>query len=871
MNLRNSLYPQYHMEDQSGRAPAGAKAIFSTNNGEREPQDKNPGISAILRSDPEAACDQMAGTYQTKYPEICLTITHPIVTADLHDFFDGSDIQRHGWQFLIKVLRKIATRNADRIADLEARLNGFADVWINVNVKASPNLIKSKKNTADSIRQLFTESDEQIYGPEFLNSAAALVQTKLLKIFNRCRFALHIKPHMLMVLLANIDHEEDTMRLQQEYDQVYSISPRIQVELNADLVSTRHDQITSSRGPLPPLQQMQGVAQEYGDTYGTPEHYDMGPTRPYNPEAVYYFPAEGYPQPILYQQQPRRNQMASATALQSASNSSVQRGRKNPSKGLSDDARKVSRGSDSSRPSVNHGPIGNEHWQQGRTPEQYNSNISMQIPVYASHYSGQSSNLHPNYQRNNTSAYPPHIENMRHPTHPHSISQRHPNTKYLTQYPPPMIEQNSLYPGRASSTNVPARPIFAKNQTPVGSNAFGNRLPGTQSRSSGRSEFDMSPRRSVPALVQSAGRGGTHRAAENTRKGAETSAIRIGGFPNDVSEAAIWELLRQCVGFLRFEIVSKSNGIESPYSWCFAYFQDPHCAQDAIHQIPRLNVNWMQGRNLEANWSRQKDNGPSFPEYHNSSNTRQSTQNASATDPRQISSNAGQLGELCLEDHTTGQQKEATAENNIRSVEGSNDGATTDIAKAQADHPRPSTNSMVFQSGDPVSKPMDVLASHDSKQVGRGSNISDLRTVNELPDFSNKTAPLQQHASIADVSTSDDNLQNQGRPLMVDGVQDIEPPPDHDLPKGVQNQSYSSKRFSLPGDSNSQIPSEIKETARIVPVKEKGAASAGAEAGARAGDGGAGTAKDLAATEDKRHEVNQVAKKVNINKNSHLV
>lgn len=251
------------------------------------------------------------------------------------------------------------------------------------------------------------------------------------------------------------------------------------------------------------------------------------------------------------------------------------RGRKNPTKRMSDDARKGTDTSTSQHPSFSRGPSG--PWQQVRSPESIRSPSGPAIQPYFPVPPGGGPNWHPYDLRNITPGYPPGVENNAPPHFSHGNvhqtqagGQKYSQGRYTSN---PFLYMPERPIGQGScAQNMSFAPgqAHVHNQLIVDPNAFGNRLPGYQSDFVGQYNPEQGVQRTALASISNAGQTWTQRTPERSRPGSDGRTIWVGGLPVDINHVEVVTLLEQCRGFVSTTgpITSKAKQSNAPF--CFA-------------------------------------------------------------------------------------------------------------------------------------------------------------------------------------------------------------------------------------------------------------------------------------------------------------
>lgn len=311
-------------------------AIFSTRAGQHCQRRRIPGMSLVIRSDPNDDRDTMAAKLQAQFPTICRNITTFGHRGDayVNDYFDEYDQQLQGQGFLRAVLLHIAHSNATRareVQDLSSR-------WMATNTDAFALL-----GPEHLVEHVFTKEDIEQY------EMGLLVET--------------------LILLQHAAAFQNAVRLQEQHQPVLheygeSVLSR---EPNLTKISSQRPALPTSRVIPPPVNRYptpQGRYPQQRLTSSTEvlEHTNLGSTNrgdfhsdsttnTFNSPYMNYnmaIPSLGLPGPFSYGSLPR----VSLSERQRNYNSIAQpKGKKNPAKKSTDDARKAGQGGSSRRQS----------------------------------------------------------------------------------------------------------------------------------------------------------------------------------------------------------------------------------------------------------------------------------------------------------------------------------------------------------------------------------------------------------------------------------------------------------------------------------------------------------------------------------------
>ena len=334
-------------------------ALFSTRNGKYAQRQAASSMSIVIRSDPAEDRDTMTTRLFDEFPEICKAMT-TFTTPQVGDYFDGYDQELHGYEFLKAVLLHIIGINARRARDIQ----DYVRRWLATNTEAFAMLLAEHTQ-----EHLFTEEDNQEYEKGFLGEAA--VQIKRLK-----EQAYHSGECYYVIESGNVDTytlvteaTRESTRLREQHDFMAEEHrrftqfrdqhpPNVPISQNpsASFAPERHhksarhwsmvadlpSQCNRQQGRLPqpyPHPPFSGMENAYAGPSNQPHIYPESMHPP--PSASYNMAiaSRGYPGPSDYVPHVR----APISERHQSSNSSKQtKGRRNPVKKSSDDARRAS-------------------------------------------------------------------------------------------------------------------------------------------------------------------------------------------------------------------------------------------------------------------------------------------------------------------------------------------------------------------------------------------------------------------------------------------------------------------------------------------------------------------------------------------------
>lgn len=602
------------------------RAIFSTCNGEFARREKIPSIRTILRSNPIEDQQTMVAKLQKDFPEACRAITTPVKDRDVYEYFDYCDAAVQGFEFLRAVLEYIAGLNASVNAKKATEVQDYVSRWKKTNSESF-----SYMRPCHAVTDLFTKEDIEEYGVEFLTEAMMKIkQLRVQEDDDRMVIFLVNEAHTLMVTFA--EARQSALRLQMQHAQMMHnqrnftqlqapARPPFPINLSAAPgmragSNPEHGQpqpqggllrqlpgppgqfpVPQSRIPLQRLTPSTEVLEHIhpgstsrGDFHSDPtannamDTYNFGP--PNNYVAI---PSRGLPGPFTYRPPPPPTQPVPQSNRVGTFDGNLPKGKKNPKKKSSDDARMVSNPGDGPHQASN-----------GANPKRPFAPQNIQIPTYprsagtipsiqevrpssgAVPYSGNyhQSNLPPSHHLGNgreMANHPPyHGQGQMQPviegrsravSNPHSPSGR--ELQGLTQDPRPPIPnlaiptngqhrgaaaKGQLFEENAGFVSTQVRPHISR---PLDPHAFGHQLPDRQTDAQDRQ--DPIPDYQRPALAPRSNAGqppcpgtpGRQTANESLRRPTQEGyTIWIGGLPNDFDKAAVMHLLRPCRGLL---------------------------------------------------------------------------------------------------------------------------------------------------------------------------------------------------------------------------------------------------------------------------------------------------------------------------------
>lgn len=330
--------------------------MFSTRNGKYAQRPALPNMSIVIRSDPREDRDSMTAKLQTEFPAICRAIrTFGTIVGD---YFDGYDQELQGFEFLRAVVMHIAAINENRAG----RVLGYVEAWMASNQEAF-----AEVTPGHTLERLFKQEDIDKYGGDFMEDAAAQIK-------HRKIHALRSGKNLYLIQCAGLTPAsgvaQESQRLQQQQQEPmgmelllsrshYGPSPSsLPASQNPRGMSKpERSQSNVQQNPAPsvppdPSHRQRGVYSLY--PLG-PEHFQTGSFNPITvpPDPAhfamsnYHSPrmshnntasSRGFPGSLGYGPQPR----AVLSHRHQNYNDNQPKGRKNPVKRSSDDARRGS-------------------------------------------------------------------------------------------------------------------------------------------------------------------------------------------------------------------------------------------------------------------------------------------------------------------------------------------------------------------------------------------------------------------------------------------------------------------------------------------------------------------------------------------------
>lgn len=521
-------------------------------------------MSVVIRSDPSEDRDTMAARLQAHFPSLCKNIT--AFGLEVGDYFDDYDQQLQGRVFLRAVLLQIAQINAIRARDVQ----DLAGRWLAMNSEAFRML-----DDSHGVDQVFTEDDIDQHDMQLLEDALGLIQSAAR---NQYTAASQEEQGLQEQHQATIHEERELIHSRTTDFTIFApqqpVLPGIRVISDPERSQIRpQSQLFQRQGPvrqIPPTansflsQQARYPQQRLTPSTELLEHIHRGATNRgdfhSDPTASYIDPptmdsitaihSRGLPGPFSYGSLPH---VPLADRLRSFNHSILPRGKKNPAKKSSDDARKASFGGSYHRHSSNHGT---------------STNFSVPISIGS--------------PRNSASPY-----------------ERRPPTMQSGPNLPSAVQM--IHPGHHATTSIVGRSagVIAQAELPPADNR-------TQMRYTGR----RPPMSTYSQIAQWTGMGDHLQSRQpnidfrqpptsvvsRTPKGTEGEQPRwprvwIGNIPADFGKAVIFEMLSPCRG-LRYINEPKATEFDrKTYLWVFARYVFSVKSHHSCHTYPLLSFN----------------------------------------------------------------------------------------------------------------------------------------------------------------------------------------------------------------------------------------------------------------------------------------
>ncbi len=327
--------PPQSEQSTLNKPPRNGACLFSTHNGRLASRyAPNDSMPIIQRGDPYDDCMQMVAKLRKDFPDICAMVKEPVAYDNLYEWFDHRDACIHGASFLLSVLSHIAIENQKRLYD-------FVKRWRATNAEAFLMIVPGH-----TVEHLFTPEDQEEHSLDFLMDATA-----------------EIKRMQSIETEQECDRipEQNAQMITDQRDSVVSQAPATapRVSVNAPRATSNPDRHLSQFGPdhtrqiPPPDVQFTGPVSQlplprFTGATELLEHIVPGATsrgdfhsdplatlgRPY-PDTIIAIPSRGIPGPYGYvtgRPIPLDDRLRNFSG-------NVPRGKKNPIKRSSDDAR----------------------------------------------------------------------------------------------------------------------------------------------------------------------------------------------------------------------------------------------------------------------------------------------------------------------------------------------------------------------------------------------------------------------------------------------------------------------------------------------------------------------------------------------------
>ncbi|KAF6219584.1 hypothetical protein HO133_004053 [Letharia lupina] len=790
------------------------KAIFSTCNGEYARREKIPSMRTILRSNPIEDQQTMVSKLQKDFPEVCKAITAPVTDTDVYEYFDYCDAAVHGFEFLRAVLEYIAGLNASVSAQKATRVQDYVGRWKSANSEAFTYI-----RPYHALTDLFTKEDIEEHGIEFLTEA-------MMQIRNLKKQEDHDEARQsalrLQIQHAHMMHNQRSFtQLQAPARSPFPINLSAAQGMRASS-NPEHGQpqqqgglvrhlpgppgkcpTSQARFPLPRLTSSTEVLEHVypgstsrGDFHSDPiTHYAMDAHISWPPDSHVAIPSRGLPGPFSYRPLPPPTQPVPLLNRIGTFDGNLPKGKKNPKKTSSDDARMVSNTENGPRQASN-----------GANPKRSFALQNIQLPFYPRSpdaiplgqeirpssggvpYSGyyQQPNLPPGHNSGNgqeTFHHPPDYGQMsmqpamegrsRVVSNPYSPAVH--ELQGPTQDPRPTVLNLPI------PTNVRHQGVSAKGQAfeenagfvstqvrphhsqPLDPHAFGHQLPDRQMDAQDRQdpipEFQRPalapmPNASQPPFPRTPERS---RANENPRRPVqEGCTIWIGGLPKDFDKAAVMHLLRPCRGLLDVSEPRESSPVKYHInrSFAFADFQSPVDAAEALERLPQTRfASLPEGSFLSTNYPRPKlYASPGHCQHGSDGESKRPVSNVSPT-------------KSCKGEDSTRVGK-SKIEHGRKSSKGSARGKKQSTSSSEGKTGIPSERVIAVDVGQKESglQPQEAVAIPDSYgKAGSTAHVSqsgtdgqvDSRPMNQDPALVQPGASVEMHANQAFRSTGD--------------------------------------------------------------------------------------------------------------------
>ena len=638
--------------------PFDGKAIFSTRNGAFARRTRIPSMRIILRSDPNEDQRTMALKLQEAFPEVCKKITSPVTNNDVYEYFDYCDAMVHGFEFLRAVLEYIAGLNASVKVENATKIRAYLDNWRNGNPKAF-----NYSMLDHSIADTFTDENIKEHGVEFLTKAITQIKclamqendkpgTQRLLFIIRAYTADRSAQACQSALQPQMQHEQMTHGQRDLTRSPKIARPPFPTDLfharvlkagsDSDNGHQRQQAASFRRLSGPPGQPPGSQDLPLKDLTSSTETLDH-----VHPEIINYvefqsdmtaskylntsicgasndsvgIASRALPGPFTYQPVPPSTQFIPLLNRRGSYDSNLAKGKRNPKKVSSDDARMLPRIGDGLRQVSIGADMLPTWWDSCNAQMAFYPRSRDIVPWLQNVRPSSAAVLYPEYHRrpnvsqlsySSSEKKPPrHTSQHEHaPTESAMKGRSRTRTSTMTNpfSPSPLEAQRSAQDPRPTEpdasitihprnlSSLAKRQLSGENvdlssvqdpphfSPPLGPHAFGHQFPDgwidaqcqqnhlSESRppslgppsNTGQREFPRDP--------------GHSRANEvSNRPGQEACKIWIGGLPNDLNKAAVMNLLKPCRGLLDITLprISKSSGPWTHCSYVFAEYVIP--------------------------------------------------------------------------------------------------------------------------------------------------------------------------------------------------------------------------------------------------------------------------------------------------------
>ena len=344
-------------------------AIFSTRNGKFAPRKNIGDVSIVVRSAPLEDRDRMVEKLRAEFPEPCKNL--PAVPR-VGDYFDNYDQELHGGEFLRAVLLHIVQTNDE----YSRRVLEYVQDWLAANGEAFE--LFSHEHTSE---HLFTKEDVNHYGEEFLKNALVRIRQIKEQAVHRSeyRYANDASHSHLLTTCTDITRQTDQfgehhVRIPGKHHKVMHSHMSNYARPSSNLSAAQTLQVTSNPdlhkghsqpGPFSAISDGQhntGGSPWIRSHISSPIHPSRLPQAAGNTDHVgmrhcsvsaiigsYVSPQTGFSMPVATQQFPspstyRGQSRHPVSDRDRSSSSNYSKGKRNPIKRSSDDARRSSAG-----------------------------------------------------------------------------------------------------------------------------------------------------------------------------------------------------------------------------------------------------------------------------------------------------------------------------------------------------------------------------------------------------------------------------------------------------------------------------------------------------------------------------------------------